>query len=460
MALKTTEVTLAMLYRDVSNPDDPHGGTMYVCRNGLGSLLGGRLASVGGALGVIFTLAVLLFAITGGNMFQAWSVAETTKLYFGVPQWLTGVLLALTVGAVVIGGVQRIGTVVGKLVPFMCGLYVLCGLYILALNWQALPDLFALILTSAFSPAEAVGAFTGGSLAGAFVFGMKRALFSSEAGLGTAPIAHSAVKTSEPVTEGVVAGLEPFIDTLVVCTITALVILASGVWKRGPEMRWDVSPQVLRVAEDTWTIQPIVFKGVAGLKEGDRVFAVLQGPEARTRVYGSVTQADPSLPADALAVQWDVVQQPSKPDFAVKGLFANYPGAPLAAKAFDSAQPGLGKWMVTLTVWLFALSTMITYCYYGEQGLSYLGLSRFVLPYRVGWSALALVTCLGFIKTAEEIDALSTVALGFMLAINLPTMLILGSRAMRAWHDYFARLKVGQIGVAVAASSKPLRKRA
>ena len=135
----------------------------------------------------------------------------------------------------------------------------------------------------------------------------------------------------------------------------------------------------------------------------------------------------------------------SAPTLAEPGLFADYPGSTLAARAFDSAKPGLGQWMVTLTVWLFALSTMITYGYYGEQGMVYLFGQASVKPFRVVWVALILVTCSGIITTAEQIDALSTVTLGFMLAINLPMMMVLGPRAMRAYHDYFRRLKAGEI---------------
>ncbi|MBI3171483.1 MAG: amino acid carrier protein, partial [Hydrocarboniphaga effusa] len=247
MALKSTEVTLALLYRDVSNPDNPHGGTMWVCKRGLADL-SPKLAGFGAVLGGIFAVLVLAFAITGGNMFQAWAVADTTHAYFGVPQWLSGLILATLTGAVILGGIKRIGQVAGYLVPVMCAIYIVCGLYVLIVNAAKLPDIFRLIFASAFAPAEASGAFTGAVMGTALIWGMRRALFSSESGLGTAPMAHSAVRTPEPVTEGVVAGLEPFIDTLVVCTVTALVILSSGVWNRGPAASWYAHPAVIESA--------------------------------------------------------------------------------------------------------------------------------------------------------------------------------------------------------------------
>ncbi|MEN8718783.1 MAG: amino acid carrier protein, partial [Oceanococcaceae bacterium] len=214
MAIKTFEVTLSMLYRNTSDPANPHGGTMWVARNGLREI-SPLLGKLGPLIGGLFCLPLILFAVTGGNMFQAWSVATNTEIYFGVPMWITGLLLAAVVGMVILGGIRRIGQIAGTIVPFMCGIYILCGLGVILYNASDLPAVFRLIFTSAFNPAEASGAFMGAGVGTAFIFGMKRALFSSEAGLGSAPIAHSAVKTKEPVTEGVVAGLEPFVDTLV-----------------------------------------------------------------------------------------------------------------------------------------------------------------------------------------------------------------------------------------------------
>lgn len=441
MALKSTEVTLALLYRDVSDPANPHGGTMWVCKRGLADL-SPKLAGFGTALGGIFAVLVLAFAVTGGNMFQAWAVADTTHAYFGVPQWLTGLILATLTGAVILGGIKRIGQVAGLLVPVMCGIYIVCGLYVLIVNAEKLPDVFRLIFASAFAPAQAGGAFTGALMGSALIWGMRRALFSSESGLGTAPMAHSAVRTAEPVSEGIVAGLEPFIDTLVVCTVTALVILTSGVWNRGPAAAWYAQPAVIEVATGQWQPASSLLPEMNSVwKSGDQVFVVVQtAPDTRARIYGTVIENDLGQ-----SVVWRPLANASAPALAERGIFVDYRGATLAAKAFDSAHPGLGQWMVTITIWLFALSTMITYGYYGEQGLVYLGGRRFVTQFRWLWCLVGFGTCLGFIRTSEEIDTISTVAMGFMYAINLPLMVILGHKAMRAWHDYFRRLKAGEI---------------
>ncbi len=443
MALKTTEVTLSMLYRDTSDPENPRGGTMWVCKRGLAEL-SPRLAGVGLVLGGVFAVALILFAITGGNMFQAWNAAEVTRAYFGVPAWISGLIMAVLVGAVILGGIRRIGQIAGVLVPLMCGLYVIAGLYVLAVNIEQVPGIFALIFESAFAPAEAKGAFIGASLGTAFIFGMKRALFSSESGLGSAPIAHSAVKTPEPVTEGVVAGLEPFIDTLVVCTMTALVILISGVWNRGAAIAWEQPPALVEStaghwAPDTITLAPTISPD---LLVGDQVFVVTQAADGqRIKLFGNIVAS-----ADGRSIRWRPQQAMTAPQLVEDGIFADYPGSTLTAKAFDSAHPGLGKWLITLAVWAFAISTVITWSYYGEQGIVYLLGTRWIAPYRWGWCAVVVVTCLGIIRTDAELDTMSTVALGFMLAVNLPIMLILGNKAMAAYHDYFARRKSRALG--------------
>lgn len=433
MALKTTEVTLSMLYRDTSDPDNPHGGTMWVAKRALPEL-SSRLKNAGPIIGGLFTLPLILFALTGGNMFQAWSVSDTTHAYFGVEPWISGVVLAVIVGLVILGGIRRIGLIAGTLVPLMCVIYVIAGLFVIFINRDAVPEVLALIFTSAFAPAEATGAFVGASFGTAFIFGMKRALFSSEAGLGSAPIAHSAVKTKEPVTEGVVAGLEPFIDTVVVCTITALVILTSGVWQRDAQASFDQPPTFVQT-ESGWA--PAADTLPAGQwQSGSQVFIVVDTDTGRQRLFGTIGED---------SIDWRAMTSATAPLATDAGLYADYTGATLTAKAFDSGADGLGKWMVTLAVWLFAISTIITWSYYGEQGVIYLFGSRGVVPYRALWCALIVVTCLGFIRTSGELDSISTVALGFMLVINLPIMLVLGHKMTRQYRDYFARIRSGEI---------------
>jgi AGCS family alanine or glycine:cation symporter len=304
---------------------------------------------------------------------------------------------------------------------------------------QQLPDIVRLIFVGAFSKTQAGGAFTGGVIGSAFMWGMKRALFSSESGLGTAPIAHSAVKTPEPVTEGVVAGLEPFIDTMFVCTVTGLVILCTGVWNRPPAARWDTAPRFEQVAPGQWQpdlAQPPASQSGVPWADHAPLFVVAEFGGKRQRVYGSVADS---------AIRWQPVASAEAPQVVEDGVFADYRGATLVAKSFDSVHDGLGRWLVTAVVWVFALSTVISYGYYGEQGVIYLLGPKLVAPYRWLWCMAAAGACFGFIRTSAELDSISTVGMGFMYAINLPLMLLLGGDAMRAYHDYFRRLRSGAI---------------
>lgn len=442
MALKTSEVTLSLLFRDVSEPGNPHGGAMYVARDGLGNLRPG-LKPFGKFVGGVFCLALLLFAFTGGNMFQTWSVADTTREYFGVPTWLTGVILAILAGIVILGGIKRIGNVTKTLVPFKCGVYVIAGVYVILHNASYLPELFRLIFQGAFSHTDGAGAFAGGTFGSAFMWGMKRALFSSEAGLGTAPIAHAAVKTPEPVTEGVVAGLEPFIDTIFVCTVTGLVVLSTGIWNRAPAAVWQTPPVIVEAAPGQWQPDLKTIPEQSGAtkedwKPGAPLFVMVEADGARKRLYGV-------LGDDAKSVAWMPLSTAIAPTVLDTGVYADYRGSTLVAKGFDSVHPGLGRWLITIAVWVFGLSCIISYGYYGEQGVIYLFGARAITPYRWLWCIAAAVACFGFIKTSGQLDAISTVGLGFMYLINLPLLLILGNKAMNAYHDYFRRLDAGEI---------------
>jgi AGCS family alanine or glycine:cation symporter len=278
---------------------------------------------------------------------------------------------------------------------------------------------------------------------------MKRALFSNEAGQGSSPMAHCAARTDEPVREGIVAGLEPFIDTLVVCTLTALVILASGAWNREPEAMLPEVPQVVPASGGGWTLQcdtvPLRNHAHGHWEEGDTVFVILRSvPDAQTgsdrhRLTGTVLRGN-----HGLRIQWHRHQSPQPPQVESPGVYTDYVGAALTSHAFDRVLPGLGRWMVTLAVWLFALSTVISWSYYGEQGIVYLLGQRGVMPYRLLYCLLILVACLGFLRTDRELDNLSSLGTGVMLFANIPICLLFARETMEAYHSYVRRLKAGQ----------------
>lgn len=447
MSIKSTEVTLSMLYRNTDNPDNPHGGPMWVAKKALAEI-SPSLGKTGLAIAGLFSIAVIIAAIGAGNMFQAWSVGDTTHRYFGIPQIVSGFILAWIVGLVILGGIKRIGQIAGMIVPFMCGLYIVAGVYVLVLNADQLPGIIKLIVTSAFSPQEASGAFIGASAGWAFIWGMKRALFSSESGMGSAPIAHSAVRTKEPVTEGIVAGLEPFIDTLVVCTITAFVILSTGVWNRGPVANYDSTPVIIATSDNQWSLDNDVLptRDEDDWISGTRVFTLIEVARNEDtasnlqRLYGDV-----SVDKGRATVTWESVVSDQKPALKDGGVYSSVVGAAMTGAAFDQAVDGLGKWMVTMAVWFFAVSTMISWCYYGEQGVVFLFGEKLVKPYRFLYCVLAVVSCLGFIKTGNELDLIGNFGVGLMLVISLPLTILFSARAMTAYKDYVARLKSGAI---------------
>lgn len=451
MCLKMTEVTQAMLFRNTDDPENPHGGAMWVCKKGFAKI-NPALAPVGVVVGGIFCITLLISCVTGGNMFQAWNVADINFTYFGIPKIVTGIVLTVGVGLVIVGGIKRIGRVAGRIVPFMCGLYILAGLYVIVLNAGEIPAMFALIFKEAFAPSEAAGAFLGGTAGYGFLKGMQRALFSNEAGQGSAPIAHSAAKTDEPVREGVVAGLEPFVDTLVVCTITALVILLSGTWNRDPALMFvQGMPAITEVSPGTWQVDPTQVQirdeneASNQMRDGTEVFLVVKAGVNRE------TGGDHHQVTGVLSSQegvWKATFRPletdSRPEIVRDGLYFSFKGATLTAKAYDRVLPGLGLWIVPATAFLFAFSTMISWSYYGEQGIVYLLGPRVVMGYRVIYCLLILVGASPLIATEKQLDIISTLGTGVMLWANIPIMLIFGPMAMKAYHEYMGKLKRGE----------------
>lgn len=525
MAIKSVEVTLAMIYRDTSDPDNPHGGAMWVIKRGFGDKVGGIAKPFAWIVGAIFCITLLISTMTGGNMFQVWNVSKITNEYFGWDTRIVGIILAVLTGLVIIGGIKRIGAVAGRLVPLMCGLYIVGGIVVLFVQAANIPDLLLYIVRDAFNPHEATGAFLGATAWFGLTTGLRRALFSNEAGQGSSPIAHSAAKTDEPVREGVVAGLEPFIDTCLVCTLTALVILSTDTWNRKDvgDLAGDVQlvKAVVPVLNDddqqetnddgtlktelVWQVQgPIDVAALPQLASPDRwlsdnkffLLAEVTGnthkktKQNRLRVGAKlvrVSDADfDAAPAKAtvkekrlhaeraarlaeagvksgdLFIDWqNVTLAPGEWAEAVSaetteivlvsgGVYRDLVGAPLTGHAFDRAIPGLGKYLVTAVCWLFAFSTMISWSYYGEQGVVFLfgkALAPLtVLIYKLVFCALAIVASWpGFLETDAQLGLLADLGTGVMLLANVPIIVLMGYQAMRAFNDYFGRMARGEM---------------
>jgi len=225
MATKYCEVVLAVHYREKDDRGEHVGGPMYAIKNGLGKKwiwLGTAFAIFGGLAG---------FGI--GNMVQVNSMAHALETTFSVPLWATGLITMVIVGLVILGGIRRIGVVAASLVPFMCLAYLIAAAVVLVVNASAIPAAFDLIFTHAFTPIAATGGFAGAAVMAAIRFGVARGIFSNEAGLGTAGIAQAAGTTTSSVRSGMIGMLGTFIDTIIVCSMTGLAIICTGVWTSG-----------------------------------------------------------------------------------------------------------------------------------------------------------------------------------------------------------------------------------
>jgi len=353
MSLKMTECTLAQMYREVRPDGTVLGGPMQYLAKGLAER---GLAGPGKVLAVVFAFMCIGGSIGGGNSFQVNqslnAVQESVPLFASVP-WLYGLVMTVLAGAVIIGGIHRIANTANKIVPAMCVVYVLASLFIIVTNLDLVGPSLAAIVTQAFAPQAAFG-----GLIGVLVIGFQRAAFSNEAGAGSAPIAHSAARTEYPVREGLVALLEPFIDTVVVCTMTALVINITG-------------------------------------------------------AYNNPAYAD---------------------------LIANAQGAALTSRAFGE-QISWFPYVLSLSVFLFAFSTMISWSYYGERSAVWLFGEKASIYFKVFF---LVFTFLGSIITATNILDFGDLMILGMALPNLIGVYFLSGKVKRALDEYWGRYRRGE----------------
>ena len=435
MGLKYSEVTLAQKYRQLEGEDkDPHrwegtvsGGPMYYMEHGLGWK----------PLAVMFSLAMIVTSFLTGNGVQSNTVADAVYTTFGVPVWVSGLATAGIVAAVILGGITRIGRVTAVLAPVMAAIYVLGAVIILVFNASAIPDGFALILREAFNPTAGVAGTGAGAFLVTMMWGIRRGLFSNEAGQGSAPIAHAAAKTDEPVSEGVVALLEPFIDTLVICTLTGLAVIVTGVWNERFPTELSIaggdSSYVASVGGSADT--PTSIRVEDGVQTGETFYAWhevaierLFVDEAQTRAFTGVIE-----PGDGVAVASDGTRFESLFGDAVES------GAPLTQAAFRRGLQPLGDWghfVVILSVILFGVSTAISWSYYGDRCANYLFGARAILPYKIVY---VLMHFAGSVISLAFIWTLGDVALGIVTFPNLLAVLLLSGTVVAMTRDYFER---------------------
>jgi AGCS family alanine or glycine:cation symporter len=460
MALKFTECTLSMKTRVILPGGSAAGGPMYSIERGLGRKWK--------PLAIAFACFAVISSFGSGNAVQSFTVADQFRQDLGVPTWVTGLILASLVAAVILGGIRRIGRVTSKLVPFMAALYVGSAFVVLVLHIDQVPGTLALIFASAFKPAAQIGGFAGGTFIFMLTWGVKRGLFSNESGQGSAPIAHAAAKTDEPIREGVVAMIGPFIDTLLICTMTGLVILISGVWQDKQQQQVLVNDQSAIVAVEVGAGVELngeiattdLAAGLLDVNDGRPSGFALIRNHALVDDVELLIADDPVLLRN-LRVFDGSVELSSESEgrleeavvttdggSAVQGVLvmrgkAMQNGSPLTAWAF---REGLGKvafgnghLLVTMAVFFFGLSTAISWSYYGDRSILYLAGPRWVVPYRV---VFCIAHFLGAVYSLELVWAFGDMALGLMTIPNLISILLL-TGLVKGWtREYVAEGKL------------------
>lgn len=346
MSAKFVSCTLGQLYRKVNDDGSVSGGPMYYLDKGLKERGFGTL---GKALGSLYAVFIIGGAFGGGNMFQANQSYELFGKLLGIPDYLYGILLAILVGTVIVGGIKRIGQTTEKIVPLMVILYVGASLFVILTNLEKLPAVLTSMVSQAFSPDAAYGGFIG-----ALVVGIKRAVFSNEGGVGSASIAHSAAKTDEPVREGIVAMVGPFIDTIVVCFMTASVILITA----------DINPLY-------------------------QVGGGINGAELTSAAFGSV-------------ISW-------------------FP------------------YVLSIVVFLFSFSTMISWYYYGDKGWKYLFGSSSIKVYQSMYLACIVLGSVASLGNVIDFSDMMILSCGFPNIIGCMFLLpVIKTHLNLYWSKYQA----------------------
>nr|WP_223670757.1 sodium:alanine symporter family protein [Kangiella shandongensis] len=453
MTTKFVEVTLSHKYREVTEDGTMAGGPMYYMEKKLNMKW----------LAVIFAIATIISSFGTGNMPQINNIAQVMNDTFALPNWITGVGLAILLAMVIIGGIQRIAKVAERVVPFMAFLYVVGALLVIVYNYENIIPSFSAIIGSVFSGSAAVGGFLGASFAYAMQRGVNRGLFSNEAGQGSAAIAHSAAKGKQPASEGMVSLLEPFIDTLIICTLTSLVILSSGVWKdkhqntfdridmdfvagqwtdQNPEhvekLREFLNPQT----NSDSAIEP--YSGSISLQDGEAIsegFTLLNANSVAeevvykqkddttnklTPITGVITVKDGKLENRSIVVEG-------------RSLIHS---ASLTAEAFTRGFLGEnGKYIVSLGLLLFAFTTAIAWSYYGDRAVIYLFGQRGVLVYRAVYVVMFAVAA---VVDTTVVWALANVAIVMMTIPNLIGITLLHKDMKQTVKQYWEDFRKGK----------------
>ena len=442
MTTKFVEVTLSHKYRVKSEDGTMAGGPMYYMHRRLNM----KWLAVG------FAIATVISSFGTGSLPQINNIAVSMNDSFGIDHMVTGGILAILLALVILGGIRRIAYITSRIVPTMAVLYIVGALGVIFYNIENLVPSFLSVFADAFTGSAATGGFVGAAFAYAFTKGVNRGLFSNEAGQGSAPIAHAAAKADEPVSEGMVSILEPFIDTIIICTLTGMVILSSGAWHEKFENDFQRSDMMILAGEYKQN----------NAEQFAEISAYLNGKESQVSQYtGEIEVVNGNavnngftilnarsfaedvrfiLPGEHLhngalkVINGELLNE----EIIVRGKSLIHSAA-LTTKAFTKGIFGeSGKYIVTIGLLLFAFSTAIAWSYYGDRAMTYLLGPRSVMPYRViyvagfFWASFADTTL---------IWTLAAVAIVVMTLPNLFGILLLHKEMKETVDDYWVKFK-------------------
>lgn len=439
MASKFVEVTLSHKYREKDANGNIVGGPMYVMEKRLNMKW----------LAVFFAVATVFSSFGTGSLPQSNNIASGVESTFGIPTWITGLTLALLLGAVIIGGISRIVKVAEKIVPTMAVIYLAGAIMVIIANIENVGPSFMAVFMDAFTGSAAAGGFLGATFAYAFNRGVNRGLFSNEAGQGSAPIAHAAARAHEPVSEGMVSILEPFIDTIIICTVTGLVILSSGVWTEKFEnefQSFDSEIVAGSFSEEVPEQRQALFEHLSlnlgsddPVKKYSGTIRVANGMPVSggyTIIHNRSIAEDVLFYVDGQALTGEVEVQ----DGAVAGdvqLIGKslIHSVDLTMEAFSrSALGDYGRYIVAIGLVLFAFSTAVAWSYYGDRAMTYLFGVGSVMPYRAAYVVGFFIAA---VADTSLVWLISAITIAFMTLPNLFSMLVLHREMKETIDEYW-----------------------
>lgn len=418
MTTKFVEVSLSHHYRLKNKSGEVFGGPMIYMERGLNMKW----------LGAVFAFCLLVSTFGSGNMPQIDNISSTIESSFGLNPLYTSLVMSILVGSVIIGGIKRISLIAASIVPLMAFIYLVGGLSVLIYNYENIIPSFSLIVLDVFKGSSVVGGFLGASFSLAFTYGVARGLYSNEAGQGSAPIAHATSKTKYSVEEGFVSILEPFIDTLIICTLTGLVILSSGAWTEKFSNNFEKSS--IFFVNGTYDEK----------KDGAELFKFLSGEQTAIEIFsGELTIQEGKIIEDITIInnrsiaEEVLVSRDNTPytgtlsvrdnefdsDFKFSGK-SLVKSAVLTSKAFNKGFFGnYGEYIVSIGLLLFAFSTVITWAYYGDRCTAYLFGESAIIYYRITYILAFFIAGSGFFDT----EIIWNFALITVAASTLPNLI-------------------------------------